>query len=316
MKNTMKKALILTIILFITACNTTDKDFDAAGYFEADETIVSAEQVGTILEMNIQEGQQIAQGAIVAQINVEAQELQKEQILAKQSALEQKTVTSNSQVSVAKSQLAAQQAQLNHLLQEKNRTQNLVKADAAPRKQLDDINAQITQMYKQMQVTREQIQLYESNTNDQNKSILSEKEPLQKSAAQVQYQIDQGKVVNPITGTVLTKYAEKGEMAVMGKPLYKISNLDEVYLKAYVSGEQLPQVKLNQQITVRVDNGEGYKNYTGNITWISSEAEFTPKTIQTKKERANLVYAIKIKVKNDGYLKLGMYGEVIFKNRN
>lgn len=316
MKNTMKKALILTIILFITACNTTDKDFDAAGYFEADETIVSAEQVGTILEMNIQEGQQIAQGAIVAQINVEAQELQKEQILAKQSALEQKTVTSNSQVSVAKSQLAAQQAQLNHLLQEKNRTQNLVKADAAPRKQLDDINAQITQMYKQMQVTREQIQLYESNTNDQNKSILSEKEPLQKSAAQVQYQIDQGKVVNPITGTVLTKYAEKGEMAVMGKPLYKISNLDEVYLKAYVSGEQLPQVKLNQQITVRVDNGEGYKNYIGTITWISSEAEFTPKTIQTKKERANLVYAIKIKVKNDGYLKLGMYGEVIFKNRN
>lgn len=312
----MKKALILTIILFITACNTTDKDFDAAGYFEADETIVSAEQVGTILEMNIQEGQQIAQGAIVAQINVEAQELQKEQILAKQSALEQKTVTSNSQVSVAKSQLAAQQAQLIHLLQEKNRTQNLVKADAAPRKQLDDINAQITQMYKQMQVTREQIQLYESNTNDQNKSILSEKEPLQKSAAQVQYQIDQGKVVNPITGTVLTKYAEKGEMAVMGKPLYKISNLDEVYLKAYVSGEQLPQVKLNQQVTARVDNGEGYKNYIGTITWISSEAEFTPKTIQTKKERANLVYAIKIKVKNDGYLKLGMYGEVIFKNRN
>lgn len=262
----MKKIIILLITIMLVACNNNDHDFDAAGYFEADEIIVSAEQVGTILEMQIQEGQQLAQGEIVAQIDVEAQELQKEQILAKQTALEQKTVSSNSQVNVAKSQLAAQQAQLNNLYQEKNRTQNLVNADAAPRKQLDDINAQIIQVQKQMQVTREQIQLYESTTNDQNKSILSEKEPLQKSAEQVQYQINQGKIVNPVSGTVLAKYAEKGEMAVMGKPLYKIANLDEVFLKAYVSGNQLPQVKLNQNVIVRIDNGDDYKNYSGIIT--------------------------------------------------
>jgi HlyD family secretion protein len=152
------------------------------------------------------------------------------------------------------------------------------------------------------------------NINTQNRSILSEKAPMEKAAAQLQEQINKGQVINPINGTVLTNYALQGEMQTVGKPLYKIANTETLDLKAYVTGVQLPQIKVGQQVTVRIDDGkEGYKEYAGTITWISSKSEFTPKTIQTKDERANLVYAIKVNVKNDGYLKIGMYGEVLFK---
>ena len=180
-------------------------------------------------------------------------------------------------------------------------------------KQLDDINNQIDVLNKQIKVTEQQIKVQETATGTQNNSILSETNPLRKSVDQIREQIKRASIVNPVAGTVITKYALAGEITTAGKALYKIGDLSQVTLRAYITGSQLSQVKLNQQVKVMVDDGaKKYKDYEGTITWISDKAEFTPKTIQTKDERANLVYAIKIRVKNDGYLKIGMYGEVKF----
>ncbi len=211
-------------------------------------------------------------------------------------------------------QLAVQQSQLTNLQKERKRFENLVKADAATPKQLDDIIAQMDIATKQMNVTRQQIKVQQTNTSTANRSILSEKAPLEKRIAQLNDQVKRANVINPINGTVLTKYAEAGEITAAGKPLYKVADLSTVTLRAYITGDQVSQVKLNQPVKVLVDNGaKNYKSYNGVISWISDKAEFTPKTIQTKDERANLVYAVKIRVVNDGYLKLGMYGEVNFK---
>jgi HlyD family secretion protein len=200
-------------------------------------------------------------------------------------------------------------------LHERDRTERLVKADAATGKQLDDLNAQVDVLQKQMDVTQQQIAVQRSNIATQNRSILSESAPLQKQAAQVEEQISKARVVNPVSGTVITKYAEQGEVTAPGKALYKIANLSTLTLRAYITGAQLSQLKLGQQVKVLVDNGaDQYRTYSGTIYWISDKAEFTPKTIQTKEERANLVYAVKVRVKNDGYLKIGMYGEVQLQN--
>jgi HlyD family secretion protein len=219
------------------------------------------------------------------------------------------------QVELLQNQLAVQQSQLKNLLHEKDRIERLIQADAATGKQLDDINSQIDVIRKQMAVTQQQINVQKANTATQNRSILSEAGPLQKQVAQVEENISKTRVVNPVNGTVITKYAEQGEITAPGKALYKIANLSTLNLKAYVTGAQLSQIKLGQQVKVLVDDGaKNYRTYNGIITWISDKAEFTPKTIQTKEERANLVYAVKIKVKNDGYLKIGMYGEVQLQN--
>lgn len=303
----------LIILLFLFSCKANKKDFDAAGNFEADEVIVSAQQNGELLKFEVAEGQKLDLNTIVGQIDVQAQQLQKEQTQATIRSLGEKTASPGAQIEVVKKQLATQQAQMQQLQHEKQRTQNLVNADAAPRKQLDDITAQITQLNAQMAATRSQIDLYNSNISTQNRSILSERDPLQKAAQSIQYQISKGQVINPVAGVVLTKYAMQGEMATIGRPLYKIANIDTLNLKAYVTGDQLPQIKLDQKVTIRIDDGKGgYKNYPGTISWISDKSEFTPKTIQTKNERESLVYAIKVRVKNDGFLKIGMYGEVLF----
>lgn len=303
----------LAVWMVFASCNGNKINYDAAGNFEADEVIVSAQQSGQLLYFSVHEGDVLNEGTVVGQIDMTVQQLQKEQTEASISSLKQKTSSASDQVNVVKKQLAAQQTQLNNLYREKERSQNLVKADAAPRKQLDDIDAQIAQLQKQMAVTREQINLYQSNTATQNRSILSEKAPLEKAVQQLQAQISKGQIVNPITGTVLTRYALKGEMAVLGKPLYKIADTDTLFLRAYITGTQLPLIKTGQQVQVRIDQGEKkYKTYAGTIIWVSDKSEFTPKTIQTKDERANLVYAVKVSVKNDGYLKIGMYGEVLF----
>jgi HlyD family secretion protein len=226
-----------------------------------------------------------------------------------------KSKTSNVQETndLVEKQMAVLQVELDHMIHERDRTANLVKADAATQKQLDDLTAQVVQMEKQMNVTRQQLKVNSTNTNTTNNSILSEKAPLEKTVAQFQEQINKGQVINPVTGVVLSKYAMAGEVAMIGKPLYKISNMDTLTLKAYVTGDQLPQIKIGQPVAVRIDSANGgYKNYSGIISMISPKSEFTPKTIQTKNERANLVYAIKVRVKNDGYLKIGMYGEVNF----
>lgn len=305
--------IIVTAWMVLAACNNNKISYDASGNFEADEVMVSAQQNGQLLSFSVHEGDQLKKGDVVGQIDMTVQRLQKEQTEATIYALQQKTGSAAEQVKVAQAQLAAQQIQLDNLYHERERSQNLVKADAAPQKQVDDMNAQINQLQKQMAVTREQINLYHSNTATQNRSILSEKAPLEKAAQQLQAQIDKGQIVNPVAGTVLTNYALQGEMAAVGKPLYKIANTDTLLLRAYITGNQLPVIKTGQQVQVRVDQGEKkYKSYAGTILWISDKSEFTPKTIQTKEERANLVYAIKVSVKNDGYLKIGMYGEVLF----
>lgn len=310
----MKKIFFgITIIgvIFLSACNGNKNAFDASGTFEADETIVSSELGGKLLSFNVEEGMHLTKDSVIGSVDATTISLQQEQVEASINALNQKTSSPTAQVKLLQDQLSVQQTTLDNLLHERTRIENLVKADAATRKQLDDINFQVDAAKKQMEVTKQQINVRKNDIATQNRSILSEAEPLRKRIAQLEDQALRANIVNPVTGTVLTKYAEAGEITSAGKALYKIADLSELNLRAYVTGVQLPTIKLGQQVRVLIDQGEkGYKEYPGTIVWISDKAEFTPKTIQTKEERANLVYAIKVKVKNDGFLKIGMYGEV------
>ncbi|MDB5228773.1 MAG: HlyD family efflux transporter periplasmic adaptor subunit [Bacteroidota bacterium] len=310
----MKSILYLSISIFLFAsCDQNKNKPDASGVFESDEVIVSAEQPGKIISFNIHEGDAVEKGKPVGQIDISNFKYQKEQIKSTINSLSERTNNPEPQLQLVRDQLEVQQTNLKYLQNEKERVSRLLKADAATQKQYDDIAAKVEEVQKQTAVTQQQLKLYSSNISTQNRSILSEKDPLQKSVEQVENQISKGQIINPVTGTVLTKYAMEGEMAAAGKPLYKIANLDTLTLRAYITGSQLSTIKLGQAVKVSIDNGEKkYKDYTGNISWISDKSEFTPKTIQTKDERANLVYAIKIRVRNDGYIKLGMYGEVKF----
>lgn len=311
----MKKlsVFILSIALVTVSCNRHKIDTDASGVFESDEVIVSAEQNGKLLSFPLQEGDTLAKNAIVGQIDMSNTIIQKEQVEATIKALQQKTTNPRPQTELVQRQLAVEESQLEQQQREKTRTENLLKADAATQKQLDDINSAIDQLQKQIAVSKQQIALDNSNIATQNRTIFSEQAPLEMTAAQIQDNINKGRVINPIKGTVLTKYALQGEMTTTGKALYKIANLDTLILRAYVTGSQLTQVKLGQAVKVYADQGsDQYREYSGEVYWISDKSEFTPKTIQTRDERANLVYAVKIHVKNDGYLKLGMYGEVKF----
>lgn len=306
----MKHFSILSIALLLTACSGKKDDADASGYFEADEVIVSAQQNGQLLSFIVKEGDTLRKGAVVGQIDVTGITLQKEQVQASIIALGEKTTDVQPQLLLVRKQLAVQEAQMKQLQHEKQRTENLVKADAATPKQLDDLNAQIDQLQQQMNVTRQQLTVNATNVATQNRSVLSEKTPLVKAMAQYDDQIRKGVIVNPATGTVLARYALEGEIAATGKALYKIANLDTLILKAYITGAQLPQIRLGQSVQVMTDVDK--KVYKGVIYQISDKSEFTPKTIQTKEERANLVYAIKIRVPNDGYLKIGMYATTKF----
>lgn len=304
----MKYLAIPVIFFCLAACSGRETEADAQGNFEADEVIVSAQQNGQLLSFTANEGDTLAKGAIVGQIDVNGLTLQKEQTAATISALREKTTDPQPQLVLVRKQLAIQEAQLKQLLHEQKRTENLVKEDAATPKQLDDMNASIDQMQKQILATRQQLTVSETNVTNQNRSVLSEKGPLEKSLARYDDEISKGVVVNPVKGTILARYALQGEMAVIGKALYKIANTDTLLLKAYITGTQLPEIKLGQQVKVLIDAGKKeYKSYPGVISYISSKSEFTPKTIQTKEERANLVYAIKVRVPNDGYLKIGMF---------
>ncbi|MBL0273834.1 MAG: HlyD family efflux transporter periplasmic adaptor subunit [Chitinophagaceae bacterium] len=310
----MKKIFLITssvVFLIGAGCQGNGNSSDASGTFEADETIVSSELSGKILSFNVEEGALLTKDSVIGTIDAVHVSLQQEQVEASIRALNEKTADAGPQVQLLQNQLAVQQSQLNNLLYEKSRVENLVKADAATGKQLDDINAQIDVARKQMNVTQQQIAVQKNAIATQNRSILSEADPLKKRVAQLKDQAGKAKIINPVTGTVITKYAETGEVTTAGKALYKIADLSSLNLRAYITGTQLSQVKLNQSVKVLIDDGaKKYKEYPGTIIWISGKAEFTPKTIQTKEERANLVYAIKVKVTNDGYVKIGMYGEV------
>ena len=301
----MKKITLITALAVLIACNNKPQ-FDASGNFTADEVIVSAQQTGQLIAYEVEEGKTLTEGQKVGQINVEVLKLQKEQVEATISSLKEKTLNPADQVALIRSQYEVQKAQLEQQERELIRVRQLVAGGAATQKQLDDLTALVDQLRKQLAVTQNQLKVSLTNINTQNRNVLSQEAPLQE-------QINQGEIINPIAGTILVNYALKGEMQTFGKPLYKIANTDVLTLKAYITGDQLTQIKLGQQVTVRTDAGEGaQRTYQGEITHISNKAEFTPKTIQTKSERANLVYAIKVKVKNDGYLKIGMYGEVVF----
>lgn len=299
----MKKiAFAITAALFLTSCGQKEQAYDASGTFEAVETIVSAEATGTIKALNLVEGQVLKAGETIGYIDTTQLYLKKKQVVAQISAVLGKKPD-------VPAQIAAYQEQLKQANREQQRITNLLKADAATPKQLDDANAQIA-------IIKKQIDAQKSSLNITSTSLNQETLPLNVQIDQLNDQLSKSKVVNETAGTVLVKYAEVNEMATMGKPLYKISDLSSIILRAYITGNQLPTVKLGQKVEVLVDAADGkYKTYEGIIEWISDKAEFTPKTIQTKDERANLVYAVKIKVKNDGYLKIGMYGEIILSKK-
>jgi HlyD family secretion protein len=312
----MKKNIFIAmtfIITVIAGCKNGESNADASGTFEVEEVVVSSELSGKLVLFNVEEGMVIPKDSVIGVVDAKNISLQQEQVEASIKALNEKTADVNPQVQLLQNQLAVQQSQLNTLQHEKSRIENLLKADAATGKQLDDINAQIDVAHKQVAVTQQQINVQRSNIATQNRSVLSEADPLKKRVAQLQDQVQRANIINPVTGTVITKYAAQGEITAGGKALYKIADLSSLNLRAYITGVQLPKIKLGQTVKVLIDDGaKKYKEYSGVITWISDKAEFTPKTIQTKEERANLVYAIKVKVKNDGYLKIGMYGEVKF----
>ncbi|MGP1479246.1 MAG: HlyD family secretion protein [Capnocytophaga sp.] len=309
----MKNTTLIIALAALTACNHKN-NYDASGNFTADEVIVAAQQTGQLIAYDVQEGKTLTEYQKVGQINVEVLKLQKEQVEATIASLKDKTINPDPQVALIQSQYQVQKAQLQHQQRELNRVQQLLAGGAATQKQLDDLTALVDQLRKQLTVTQNQLKVSLTNINSQNRNVLSQEAPLQKNAQAVQAQINQGQIINPIAGTVLVNYALKGEIQTFGKPLYKIANTHILTLKAYITGDQLAQIKLGQAVTVLTDAGKGqYRTYQGNITHIADKAEFTPKTIQTQSERANLVYAIKIKVKNDGYLKIGMYAEVKFK---
>ncbi len=299
MNNLKAIVFIASLLIGLSACNNNKVSFDASGSFEAEETIISSEATGTIKQFNISEGQTLQADHFVGYIDSTQLYLKKQQLEAQIKAL----LGRKPNVSV---QLASLQSQLNTAQKEKVRIENLVKGDAATPKQLDDINAQIEVITKQIEAQKSSLDI---STDGISNDVL----PLRVQVKQLNDQLAKCNIINPIKGTVLTKYAEANEMAITGKPLYKIANLSEIVLRAYITGNQLPQVKLNQKVKVLTDDGlGGYKETEGSIVWINDKAEFTPKTIQTKEERANMVYAIKVKVINDGTYKIGMYGEIKF----
>ncbi len=318
-------ALFILSVLLLTSCRDNGLEFDASGTFEATDVIVSAEVGGRILSFTANEGDSLSAGTIVARIDPLSLSLQREQIEATKSSLDQKTMDAEPQVAVLNGQIYAQRrqidvmaGQMSVLQREKERFSKLVQAEAVPRKQLEDIEGQIDILSKQQVAARSQIDILEkqisaqrTTTQRQNRAILSERGPLDKRAAQVDDQLARTDVRNPMSGTVLVTYAETGEITGPGKPLYKIAKTDTLFLRTYLTGGQLPTIRIGQSVQVMVDDGDGgYRSYPGTITWIADQAEFTPKTIMTRDERANLVYATKVRVANDGLLKIGMYAEV------
>ncbi|MEO6831286.1 MAG: efflux RND transporter periplasmic adaptor subunit [Chitinophagaceae bacterium] len=284
----------------LSACSNKKDLADASGSFEAEETVISAEANGILKQFNIEEGQTIPAGQYIGYIDSTQLFLKKKQLEAQAGAVLVRRPNISTQLAALKTQLSAAQT-------EQKRVQNLYKSGAATGKQQDDVNAQVA-------VLKKQIEAQQSSLDIASSGISSEATPLQIQVAQIQDQLDKSRITNPIKGTVLTKYAEANEMVAIGKPLYKIADLNTINLRAYITGNQLPNAKLNQSVKVLTDNGKGgFKETSGTITWISDKAEFTPKTIQTKDERANLVYAIKVLVNNpNGDYKIGMYGELKF----
>jgi len=290
----MKKKIIialLSVILF--GCNSQEEKSDAFGNFESDPVIVSSESSGKILQLNVEKGQKIDSGFVSAIIDTTQINLKLKQIQAQKDAVNAKRQTIQAQIAVF-------EQQIKNMKVNENRIAQMVKDQAATQKQLDDITGQIDVIEKQIESTKTQFA-----------SVNKELEVLNAQEAETKDLLTRCTVVSPTFGTVLETYVEQGELATPGKPMFKMAGLDELTLKVYVSGAQLPNVKIGEQVEVLVDkNATENQSFTGRISWVSSEAEFTPKIIQTKEERVKLVYAVKVEVENDGTLKIGMPGEI------
>lgn len=291
--------IAIFIGITLVSCSRNGEISDAYGNFEAIEIMVSSEMPGKILKLDADEGQQMKKGEIVGLIDTILLQKQKNVLKATINAVDSKIQDQAPEIDVLNEQKS-------YLLNEKKRLKNLMEGNAATQKQFDDIVSQILLIDKKIVATKVKYK-------ELNKGILSQKSPLLEQLKQIDEQINKSKIVNPVDGQVLSVYKRAGEVTGAGMPLYKVADLSSLLLKSYVSGAQLPHIKLNQIVEVLIDEDEKTnKKLSGEVVWISGKAEFTPKTIQTKEERVNQVYAIKIKVKNDGSLKIGMPGEVRF----
>ncbi|MCC8172912.1 MAG: HlyD family efflux transporter periplasmic adaptor subunit [Odoribacter sp.] len=287
----------LLAILLLFACRDKNNGYDATGIFETTEVIVSAEGNGKIFDFNLLEGDRVEVNSPLGYIDTIQLYLQKQQLVANQGAVK-------SNYSNVSTQIAALEQQIQTQITERTRYENLVKANAANQKQLDDINSQLAVLQRQLAAQKETLQNSNNSVNEQSTGI-------EVQIAQLNDQIQKSIITSPITGTVLSKYAENGEFAVQGKALFKVGDIENMFLRAYITSSQLTEVQIGQQVNVFADYGEKERReYQGVVSWVSDKSEFTPKTIQTRDEKANTVYAVKIAVKNDGYIKRGMYGEV------
>jgi len=291
----MKKILILSILGFILAsCINNDKS-DAYGNFEAIEVIISSQANGQLMMPHIEEGMKVNQGHTQGLTDTIDLSLKKAQLLAQESVVLAKLKNIDSQISV-------QEQQKKNLLVDKARVEKMLKDGAATQKQMDDITGALDLLQQQIKAS-----------TVQKESIRAELGTIGAQVRQVEESISKCFIISPLSGTVLVKFAEAGEITTMGKPVCKIADLDQLELKVYISGDQLPYLKLGQTVEVIIDKDKSdVTTLQGTVSWISSKAEFTPKTIQTRKERVNLVYAAKVKVANDGTLKIGMPGEINF----
>ncbi|MFA6084069.1 HlyD family secretion protein [Mucilaginibacter sp.] len=292
----------LNAILILSACGKKEDKPDAYGNFESVETVVSAQADGSLLRFRIQEGQALKAGEDVGMVDTLQTSLKKLQLESNKQGLDQKLPSIKPELDVLRQQITTQ-------LHERDRTKNLLAVGAATGKQLDDINAQI-------KLLQQQLQARSAELKTQTRSTLSDKAPINAQISQLKDQISKSNVINPVPGTVLVKYAEQGEIVRYGTPLYKVAAIDTIILRAYVAGGDLSRTKIGQEVKVRIDKDkDDYQYFKGRITWISTQAEFTPKIIQTKDERVNMVYAVKVLVANNGNIKIGMPGEV-FLNAN
>lgn len=299
MKRLNSYTLMAAALLSLAACNRGDGNFDATGTFEATEILVSSEANGKIMELNIEEGDRLDAGAMVGYIDSTQLYLKKMQLSAGLRSVDIRKPDIRKQIAALEQQIATART-------EQQRMENLVKAKAGNQKQVDDIVNNIKYLQKQLDAQYSTLNKTTGGADAEAESILYQ-------IMQLDDQLQKSRIVTPQAGTVLVKYAEPGEVTAAGKPLYKIADTDLLYLRAYITADQLSKLKQGQTVRVFADYGaDEQREYPGTITWISDKSEFTPKGIQTKDERANLVYAIKIAVKNDGYLKIGQYGETVF----
>ncbi len=288
---------VIATTLILSACGNKNGQYDASGVFEATEVMVSARGTGEIMQFDIQEGQNVESGKQLGCIDTTQLYLKKVQLLANMKSVESRHYNVSKQIASIQQQIATQKT-------EQKRFENLIKSNAANQKQLDDINAQISLLERQLDAQKETLE-------NSNKSVSGESLGLEVQVAQIEDQIHKNSIYSPIHGTVLSKYAQQGELATQGRALFKVADIENMNLRVYITASQLTALKIGQHVKVYSDHGESdRKEYEGTVIWISDKAEFTPKTIQTRDERANLVYALKVAVKNDGYIKKGMYGEI------